>query len=135
MDIKGGCLCGAVRYSATVEQAAAGICHCRDCQRFTGSAFAALVVVPKAAVTIDGAMTTFSSPGGSGQPLLRHFCPQCGSSLAEESPTRRPGMLILNVGTFDDPAMVMPMRETFRDDAWPWLHIDGDIPRFAKRPT
>ncbi len=85
MDIKGGCLCGAVRYSATVEQAAATVCHCRDCQKFTGSAFATLVAVPKEALTIDGTMQTFSSLGGSGKPILRHFCPQCGASLAEES--------------------------------------------------
>src|SRR3954451_24350606 len=84
MDIKGGCLCGAVRYSATVEQATATICHCRDCQKFTGSAFATLVAVPKNALTIEGAMQTFRSRGGSGKPILRHFCPQCGSSIAEE---------------------------------------------------
>jgi hypothetical protein len=132
--LTGGCLCGAVRYSASVEQAAATVCHCRDCQKFTGSAFAMLVAVPKEALTLDGAMQTFSSIGGSGKPILRHFCPQCGSSLAEES-AGRPGMLILNVGTFDDPAAVSPGREIFRDDALPWVHVAGDVPRFAKRPT
>ena len=135
MDITGGCLCGAVRNAVTVEQAAAHVCHCRDCQRFTGTAFATLVAVPKDAVTIDGAMKTFSSPGGSGQPLLRHFCPECGSSLAEESPSRRPGWLILNVGTFDDPARVMPVRQTFCDDALPWVALSDDIQRFAKRAS
>jgi hypothetical protein len=135
MDISGGCLCGAVRYAATVEQAAATVCHCRDCQRFTGSAFATLVAVPKAVLTIDGAMKTFSSLGGSGQPILRHFCPECGASLAEESPTRRPGWLILNVGTFDDPVQVTPTREIFCDDAWPWVGLGGEWQRFAKRPT
>jgi len=134
MDITGGCLCGAVRYSATVEQAAATVCHCRDCQKFTGSAFATLVAVPKEALTIDGRMQTFSSLGGSGKPILRHFCPRCGASLAEES-SGRPGMLILNVGTFDDPQAVKPGREIFRDDALPWVHVEGDVPRFAKRPT
>jgi hypothetical protein len=135
MEIRGGCLCGAVRYAATVEQAAATVCHCRDCQRFTGSAFATLVAVPKEALTIDGAMRTFSSPGGSGQPLLRHFCSECGASLAEESPSRRPGVLILNVGTFDDPSQAMPAREIFRDDALPWVALSGNWPRFAKGPA
>jgi hypothetical protein len=135
MEITGSCLCGAVRYSATVEQAAATVCHCRDCQRFTGSAFATLVAVPKDVLTIDGAMKTFSSLGGSGKPILRHFCPQCGSSLAVESPSRRPGVLILNVGTFDDPAQVTPTREIFRDDALPWVHVEGGVPRFAKKPS
>src|SRR5437660_739515 len=102
MEIKGGCLCGAVRYTAQADPTSATVCHCRDCQKFTGSAFAALVRVAKEALTIEGTLKTFSSIGGSGNPILRHFCPECGSSIAEESGTR-PGMIILNVGTFDDP--------------------------------
>ncbi len=89
MKIEGGCLCGAVRYSGEAEPVFAGVCHCRDCQKFTGSAFGAMVVVPKEALTIDGALKTFTSLGGSGKPILRHFCPECGSSIAEETVTYR----------------------------------------------
>jgi hypothetical protein len=52
--ITGGCLCGAVRYTAEAEAASATVCHCRDCQKFTGSVFAALVMVPKNALTLSG---------------------------------------------------------------------------------
>lgn len=134
MEIKGGCLCGAVRYTAEADPTSATVCHCRDCQKFTGSTFAALVALNKEALTITGALKTFSSIGGSGKPILRHFCSECGSSIAEE-PGTRPGMVILNVGTFDEPSLARPGREIFRDDALPWVHVDGDIPRFAKRPS
>jgi hypothetical protein len=107
MMIKGGCLCGAVRYTAEADPTSVTVCHCRDCQKFTGSAFAALVRVTKEALTIEGTLKTFSSIGGSGNPILRHFCPECGSSIAEE-PGTRPGMIILNVGTFDDPSVAKP---------------------------
>ena len=100
--------------------------------KFTGSAFATLVRLTKEAVTIDGALKTFSSIGGSGNPILRHFCPECGSSIAEE-PGTRPGMIILNVGTFDDPTVAKAGREIFRDDALPWVEVHGEMPRFAKR--
>jgi len=100
--------------------------------KFTGSAFAALVRVPKEALTIEGTLRTFSSLGGSGNPILRHFCPECGSSIAEE-PGTRPGMMILNIGTFDDPTVAKAGREIFRDDALPWVEVHGEIPRFAKR--
>ena len=50
MEIKGGCLCGAVRYTAEADPTSATVCHCRDCQKFTGSAFAALVRVTKEAL-------------------------------------------------------------------------------------
>jgi len=133
MEIKGGCLCGTVRYTAEADPTSATVCHCRDCQKFTGSAFAALVLATKEAVTIEGALKTFSSIGGSGNPILRHFCPECGSSIAEE-PGTRPGMIILNVGTFDDPTVAKAGREIFCDDALPWVEVHGEIPRFAKRP-
>jgi hypothetical protein len=107
--------------------------HCRDCQKFTGSAFAALVRVPKEAVTIEGTFKNFSSIGGSGNSVLSHFCPECGSSIAEE-PGTRPGFIILNVGTFDHPSVAKQGQEIFRDDALPWIEVHGEIPRFAKRP-
>jgi hypothetical protein len=132
MEIKGGCLCGAVRYIAEADPMSATVCPCRDCQKFTGSAFAALVRVTKEALTIEGTLKKFSSIGGSGNPILRHFCPDCGSSIAEES-AMRPDTIVLNVGTFDDPTVAKPGREVFRDDAVPWVEVHGGIPRFAKR--
>jgi hypothetical protein len=131
--ITGGCLCGAVRYTAEADPTTATVCHCRDCQKFTGSAFAALVLVRKEKLTLNGTLKTFSSIGGSGNPILRHFCPECGSSIAEE-PGTRPDILVLNVGTFDNPAMAKPSREIFREDAFLWVEVHGDIKRFAKRP-
>jgi hypothetical protein len=134
MELTGGCLCGAVRYKATAEPAMAAVCHCRDCQRFTGSAFGALVAVPKTALETEGALKTFSSLGGSGKPILRHFCPECGSSIAEE-PATLPGLVVLNIGSLDEPALVTPTLEIFCDDALPWAQLGGHMQHFAKMPT
>jgi hypothetical protein len=133
MKIDGGCLCGAIRYSGTADPAFAGVCHCRDCQKFTGSAFGAMVGVPKEALTIKGAIKTFSSLGGSGKPILRHFCSECGSSIAEET-VNLPGVVVVNVGTLDDPTQIRPVMEIFCDDALSWVHLGGNIQRFAKLP-
>jgi hypothetical protein len=130
-EIKGGCLCGAVRYTAQAEQTGAIICHCTDCQKFTGAAFAALVPVQRAAMTLTGPVKTHTGIGGSGKPVLRNFCAECGSSLFEE-PGARPGLAILFAGTLDDPKAASPLREIFRDDALPWIHVAGDIPRFPR---
>ena len=131
-QLTGGCLCGAVRYATTAKPVMSAVCHCRDCQRFTGSAFGALIVVPKEALAIDGTIKTFSSLGGSGKPVLRHFCPECGWSIAEETGSA-PGGMVLNVGTMDEPKSFTPVLEVFRDDALPWLETTGDMQRFAKR--
>src|SRR5215469_6212202 len=89
MEIKGGCLCGTVRHTAEADPTSATVW---GCQKYTGSAFATAVPVPKEAVSIEGSLKTFSSLGGSGNPILRHFCSECGSSIAEE-PGTLPGII------------------------------------------
>ncbi len=131
-DINGGCLCGAVRYTAQGELNSATVCHCRDCQKFTGAAFATLLMVPKTAFAVTGPVKTHTGTGGSGLPVLRHFCAECGSSIAEE-PGTRPGMAILFAGTFDDVSGVIPAREIFQDDQFGFVQVTGNHPRFAKR--
>src|SRR5438874_12576157 len=133
MEIKGGCLCGAVRYTAEADPTSATVCHCRDCQN-SPAALLLRWFGPKETVSIEGTLRTFTSIGGSGNSILRHFCPECGSSIAEESGTR-PENIILNVRTFDNPALAKPGREIFRDDALPWLAVHGEIACFAKRPA
>ena len=132
-QLTGGCLCGAVRYTAAGEPLMTFVCHCRDCQKFTGSAFAAMAVLPMESVTINGTMKAFTSLGGSGKPIIRHFCLECGSSIAEQAGVA-PGRIVLNIGTLDEPKSVAPAREVFCDDALPWVHLTGDMQRFAKRP-
>ena len=70
----------------------------------------------------------------SGKPILRHFCPECGSSIAEE-PSRRPGTIILNAGTLDDPSSVMPAVEIYCDRALPWVQLAGGMQRNRRGAT
>ena len=82
--ITGGCLCGKIHYSADAEPTFVGLCHCHDCQKFTGSAFAAVIGLPKSAVTVTGALKGFTKRGDSGKPIRRLFCPECGASVMDE---------------------------------------------------
>ena len=53
-NIVGGCLCGAVRYESEAEPVLTAVCHCRDCQKQTSSAFSVLVVLPKDNLRTEG---------------------------------------------------------------------------------
>ena len=53
-NIVGGCLCGAVRYESEAEPVLTAVCHCRDCQKQTSSAFSVLVVLPKDSLRTEG---------------------------------------------------------------------------------
>jgi hypothetical protein len=62
----GGCACGAIRYACEGEPTLMFNCHCRDCQRASGSAYAAITIFPKTAVAVTGEPRWFAVAGGSG---------------------------------------------------------------------
>ena len=75
----GGCLCGAVRYECSGEPVFSLLCHCRDCQRQSGSAYAAAVRVPAASFRVTrGEPKLYVKTGDSGNQVTRAFCPECG---------------------------------------------------------
>src|ERR1700732_3317910 len=88
MKIEGGCLCGKVRYSADAEPTFVGLCHCKNCQKGTGTAFAVVVGLPKPTLNVQGTLRTFTGRGDSGKATYRRFCPECGSALIDEGEVR-----------------------------------------------
>jgi len=132
-QITGGCLCGKVRYSADGEPAFVGVCHCRNCQKETGSAFCTVVGIPQTALSMQGDLTTFNDKGDSGKTLFRRFCPICGSTVMEQAEAM-PDLVMLTVGTLDDPSWVRPTMEIYCDSAQPWVQLGGEMRRFAKMP-
>lgn len=133
MKEMGGCLCGAITYSYTSEPTLVGVCHCQDCQKFTGSAFSFLVAVAEEDLEIAGELQTFSKPGDSGQPIHRQFCPNCGSSISEVAYTR-PGLVLINGGTLHNPDELTPSVQIYCQRELPWAEINENIVRFEGAP-
>ena len=82
--LSGGCACGAIRFECNVDPVLMFNCHCRDCQRASGSAYAAIVAVPKAAVEMRGEPRYHKIIGGAGKAIERGFCPTCGSHVVDK---------------------------------------------------
>ncbi|HWE74604.1 MAG TPA: GFA family protein [Stellaceae bacterium] len=133
--ITGSCLCGKIRYHAAAEPKFVSLCHCRDCQKFTGSAFATVVALPKAALTVTGAVKGFTKRGDTGKPIERFFCPDCGASIMDEA-AALPGFVMIEAGTLDDPSWLKPTAEVYCASAQPWVHFDPAtaMKRFDKVP-
>jgi hypothetical protein len=132
-QFSGGCLCGKVRYSADAEPAFVGVCHCKDCQKFTGSAFATVVALPKATLTISGPLTTYTKTGDTGKRAERSFCSVCGSSMVDEAEVM-PGIVMIGTGTLDDASGIQPGAQIFCASAQPWVQLGGEMHRFEKMP-
>lgn len=122
----GHCLCGGVRYSADVEPMITANCHCRDCQRQTGTAFSTLVAVPREALQIDGEIATYVTVGTDSQmEVKRLFCPNCGSPIVS-LPDMTPELAFVKAGTLDDVNELMPEMDVWCDSALPWVHMDDE---------
>jgi hypothetical protein len=91
MSFSGGCLCGAVRYECFAAPMRSFKCHCRDCQRTSGSAFLPGMVVPADALKlIRGEPKYYAVTADSGHTVSRGFCPECGRFCLGESPRIQP---------------------------------------------
>ena len=132
-DITGGCLCGRVRYTLSGEPALSGLCHCRNCQRYTGSAFEPVMIFPSANVSMQGELKTYQDKGDSGKAVLRRFCANCGWGILAEAEAM-PVLAIVLVGGFDDPSVFTPTMEVYCSSAQPWIHAGGERKQFPKMP-
>jgi len=132
--MNGGCLCGSVRYSVEAEPIFQAVCHCRSCQKQSGSPFSVDLVVPAAAVSVQGTIKTFHETGDSGKAVERRFCPECGSALISWG-ALVPNSLFIKTGTLDDPNWLSPTMEVYCDRAQPWVNLSGERQKFAKMPS
>jgi hypothetical protein len=130
-NITGGCLCGRIRYTITGEPERSYLCHCRNCQRYTGSAFETVIRFLTASVGVRGELKTYDDTGDTGQKVRRRFCPNCGSGVIAEADAL-PGITIVLVGTLDDPAVFQPTLEIYCNSAQPWTLAGGDRKRFPQ---
>ncbi|HJU18853.1 MAG TPA: GFA family protein [Stellaceae bacterium] len=130
----GGCLCGAVRYESSGEPVFALLCHCRDCQRQSGSAYNAALRVPAAGFRVTrGAPKLYVKTADSGNTVTRAFCPECGSPLFLRV-SARPDLVGIRVGTLDDPSGFRPEADIFVKSAQPWDHMNPELPKYPAYP-
>lgn len=128
MPIEGGCLCGKVRYRAE-PPTWVGHCHCDQCRKHTGAAFATFLWYGEGRVVwLTEEPSVFeSSPG-----VARGFCPSCGSTLTFARLER--GGVSLSVGSLDDPNVVEPVEHLFASRRCVWLHMNDGLPAHDRFP-
>ncbi|WP_424136132.1 GFA family protein [Roseomonas chloroacetimidivorans] len=125
---RGGCLCGASRYTARGEPINIRICHCRLCQKATGAAFNARVLMPREAVEATGPIGRVASSAE----LKRGFCTQCGTTLFSERASA--GVVGLTFGSLDDPDAFQPTDHIWTSSKQSWLRLDDGLPQHPEGP-
>src|SRR5437879_5987974 len=126
----GGCACGAIRYECNAEPITMFNCHCRDCQRATGSAFSAVVYVPAKPFKITkGSPRYYNTTSEMVGHNKRGFCPECGSRLFGGITDEGQG---ITASSLDDPSLFKPRVHIWTSDAQPWDHMDPKRKKFEK---
>lgn len=133
MMITGRCSCGAVRYQSDGLPLWEVLCHCRDCQRLSGTGHVPVMGVPSSSFGVQGETKTYATRGTSGGNSIRHFCPTCGSLLFGTSGAA-PDAVSIYVGTLDDPSVFKPEAVMFKRDRHPWDITAGTLTEFDTMP-
>ncbi|MBY8977334.1 GFA family protein [Rhodobacteraceae bacterium NNCM2] len=118
----GGCTCGQFRYRLRRAPLFVHCCHCTQCQRLSGAAFALNALIEEGEVeTLEGHIERVDTPGSPGrvQPIYR--CPDC--RVAVWSTYSRPSILFVRVGTLDNPALCLPDIHIFTSTKLPWVAL------------
>jgi hypothetical protein len=122
----GRCLCGAVEYRSSGPVLFSVICHCRDCQRASGSGGLPVLGVPKASFSSSGSLKQSRITGGSGQIAVRNFCAECGSTLFG-TPECEPELVTIYVGSLDDPTVFSPQAALFTSHRPAWARLSVQL--------
>ncbi|MGO4872852.1 MAG: GFA family protein [Roseiarcus sp.] len=129
-SLTGGCACGALRYRLASRPMFVHCCHCKDCQRQTGSAFVLNALIETARVErLAGETRSVPVPTDSGRPHEIHRCPVCQTAVWSHY-GGRPALSFVRVGTLDDATALPPDVHIYVRSKLPWIALAPDFPAF-----
>jgi hypothetical protein len=133
LPLTGGCMCGGVRFELSEPLLGALYCHCKRCQRRTGTGVSvSALVTPGSYRTVAGEdlIRSWAFPDGG---WVKSFCANCGSQLFTANPDD-PDVIAMRMGSFDEDPGVRPGVHQFTTYAPPWAPVPDDgLPRFPQR--
>jgi len=127
--LEGGCTCGRVRYRLEAPPLFVHCCHCRWCQRETGSAFVINALIEADRVRLlAGEPEVVDTPSESGRGQKIHRCPICRIAVWSDYAGMGDTIHFLRVGTLDEPDRIAPDIHIFTSSKQPWVQLPADVP-------
>ena len=129
MKIDGQCQCGHVAYRAVIDPDRVAICHCTDCQQFTGSPYRVTVVAARDDVELTAhAPKLYTKRGESGAKRLQYFCGECGSPLFTTGEGEDAAVWGIRWGSVRQREALVPKKQKWCRSMAPWLAEVVDLP-------
>lgn len=135
MKIEGGCHCGSIRFEAEVDPATFVVCHCSDCQTFSGSAFRTVVQTkPGTFALLAGAPTVYVKTAESGNRRQQTFCLTCGTPLYSAPASGDTTVVVLRIGAIRQRDQLVPRDQYWFRSSQAWLPNLPTIKKQDKQP-
>lgn len=132
--VEGGCQCGAVRYRLKASPLTVYNCHCKDCQRFSGSASSiSMIVKDDDLEVLQGEIDLYEKRADSGRTIGMAFCSHCHGWLWNRPPA--PGVVVLRAGSLDDLDWAAPIGNIWTDSKAAWMVIDPALVNMSGQPA
>jgi hypothetical protein len=138
MKITGGCFCGEITYAGEIDEGRVGVCHCRDCQIFSGSAYRlATPMAPDALEFLTGTPSYFEKMADSGKVRKMAFCGTCGTHLCSmpADPKEEGAFISMRIASADQFSQLTPSFELFCSSQVEWQSALEGTHRFEKMPV
>ena len=128
----GGCACGHVRYRMEREPIVVHGCHCRYCQRMSGSAFGinGMIEADRLSLIGEGVPDSIQTPSALPAGQVIHRCPRCFVALWSHHSLLGPAVPIVYLGTLDEPSRFPPDVHCFTATKYDWIELPAGVPAF-----
>ena len=129
--LKGGCICGQVRYQLKEKPLFTQACHCKDCKVLTGSSYVVNSSVLENTLIVEGEVSSTELKAGSGALCKTYFCVKCGTYVYADydSAVKR---FTLRTKTLDNSHKFPPQVHIFIKNKDPWLNLSKDVTCFEE---
>ena len=121
MQVTGKCFCGAISFKALVDPTRVIVCHCADCQIFSGAPFRAVLPTPASNVNVTGTAKHYVKVAESGNRRRQAFCGECGTHLWATEGDGEPKTMNLRLGCIEERDQLAPAAQIWGHSAAPWL--------------
>ena len=131
--LEGRCACGELRYRMISRPMFVHACHCTECQRLSGGAFAVNAIIEADRVeTCSGDAEAVAVIGTSGRPQTISRCSRCKVAVWSSYPGAGPRIRFVRVGTLEEPARLAPDIHIFTSTKLPWVELPAGVPAVSE---
>ena len=128
--IDGACQCGKITYKVHAPPLWVGVCHCKECQKLSSSAFSVTLVFSSDSFEVRGEESQWERLADNGNRNIAHFCPTCGNRIYHSNPDEPEYIRLKGGGALSDQRIVKPTAHVWTSEKQDWVDIPEGVDQY-----